>query len=64
MRHFYSALFPLAPPKEEGIDLLFCGAHTTQADFPFVVSSFVSEIGCGAPSGFHEPQTNQELPMT
>ena len=38
MRHFYSALFPLAPPKEEGIDLLFCGAHTTQAGFPFVVS--------------------------
>ena len=38
MRHFYSALFPLAPPKEEGIDLLFCGAHTTQAGFPFVIS--------------------------
>jgi len=56
MRHFYSALFPLAPPKEEGIDLLFCGAHTTQAGFPFVVSLSSVKLAAALLRAFTSPR--------
>ena len=57
MRHFFAALVPVAPPKEEGINLLFCGVHTPQAGIPFVGSFRTAQLAVSLLQGFtsHRP---------
>ena len=57
MRHFFAALVPVAPPKEEGINLLFCRVHTPQAGIPFVGSFRTAQLAVSLLQGFtsHRP---------